>query len=65
MCRAELQRAEICAHANAAPKQGRNPDYGIRVPWFSYPKEMDLLIKFLNNKNLKYKIFSYKQKYSE
>lgn len=29
------------------------------------PKEMNLLIKFLNNKNLKYKIFSYEQKYSE
>jgi hypothetical protein len=29
------------------------------------PKEMNLLIKFLNNKNLKYKIFSYQQKYSE
>jgi hypothetical protein len=29
------------------------------------PEEMNLLIKFLNNKNLKYKIFSYQQKYSE
>ena len=29
------------------------------------PKEIDVLIKFLNFKNLKYKIFSYQQKYSE
>lgn len=29
------------------------------------PNEMDLLVKFLNDKNLKYKIFSYQNRYKE